>query len=116
MTKRACRPTSAGVAATRAPSAPALAALSASMSQTVSAWPCLARCFAIASPIRPTPMMPTGSFALSLAIAVILLRGLRRHIAFGHVVRDGRAGAPRRVAEPAARGALQQEALACLHL
>src|SRR5690348_4539893 len=116
MTKRACLPTSAGVAATRAPSAPALAALPASMSQTVRAWPCLARCFAIASPIRPTPMMPTGSFALSSAIAMILVRGLRRHKTLGHVVRDGGAGPPRRFAEPAARRALQQEALAGLHL
>src|SRR5262245_37409155 len=69
----------------------------------------------MARPMRPTPMRPTRSFTCSLAMAVILL-GLRRHISLGEIAVDRVPRALRRLAEPAARGALQQEALARLHL
>src|SRR5215831_11841468 len=115
MTKLAFLPTSAGDATTRAPSAPALAAFSAAMSHTVSAKPRLTRCFAIARPMRPTPMMPTRSFACSLAMAVVLLGGLRRHVTLGEIACDRLGRALRGIAKAAAGGALQQEALARLH-
>src|SRR5262245_40271340 len=70
----------------------------------------------MARPMRPTPMMPTRSFACSVAMAVVLFCGLRRHIPLGDIARDRATLASGRIAEPAAGGALQREALARLHL
>src|SRR5262252_4084145 len=116
MTKVEFCPTSAGVGTMRAPSAPAFAAFSATMSHTVSEKPRRTRCFAIARPMRPTPMMPTRSFVGSRAMAVVLPCGLRRHVPLGEVAVDRGALAPARIAKPAAGGALQQKALARRHL
>src|ERR1700751_218711 len=67
-------------------------------------------------PMRPTPMMPTRSFDVSLAIAVDLPGRLLRHIPLREIAVDRGVLAFFRIAEAAAGGDLQQEALARLHL
>src|SRR3982074_1709687 len=69
MTKSADFARSAGELAVAAAASRALANCASSRSQAVTEWPCLTRCLSMASPIRPTPTMPTRSLpALALVI------------------------------------------------